>query len=241
MFIGSPYNLRNKVGNEPVMINDKPVTRYSSFRCLGVELDERKSWENHIDSICRKVGSGIGIIKRVKSFVAYETLKNLYNSLVLPYFHYCSPLWDNCGSMLKEKLQKLQNRAARIMTGANYDVRSTDLPPAMSWKNLNDRHKMNKSLLIFKILNNHSAPNLKDKFITRETNLSNYNLRIADVNFSVLNQILNISKKSFGYSGAVLWNNLPTQAKQTKSLSRFKNLINNIDIAESDIICKCAV
>jgi hypothetical protein len=54
--------------------------------------------------------------------------------------------------MLKEKLQKRQNRAARIMTGANYDVRSTDLLHAMSWKNLNDRHKMNKSVLMFKIL-----------------------------------------------------------------------------------------
>jgi hypothetical protein len=29
--------------------------------------------------------------------------------LVLPYFDYCSPLWDSCGSMLKEKIQKLQN------------------------------------------------------------------------------------------------------------------------------------
>ena len=99
-----------------------------------------------------------------KEIVPSETLQNLYNSLVLSYFDYCSPLWDNCGSMLKEKLQ---NRAARIMTGANYDVISTDLLHAMSWKNLNDRHKMNKSVLMFKILNNHSAPNLKDKFITR--------------------------------------------------------------------------
>ena len=140
----------------------------------------------------RNVGSGIGIIKRVKPFVPSETLQNLYNSLVLPYFDYCSPLWDNCGSMLKEKLQKLQNWAARIMTGANYDVRSTDLLHAMSWKNLNDRHKMNKSVLMFKIVNNHSAPNLKDKFITRDTNLSNYNLRNADINFQFLNLVLNI-------------------------------------------------
>ena len=88
--------------------------------------------------------------------------------------------------MLKEKLQKLQNRAARIMTGANYDVRSTDLLHAMSWKNLNDRHKMNKSVLMFKILNNHSAPNLKDTFITRDINLgTNYNLRNADIILSV--------------------------------------------------------
>ena len=81
MFIGSPYNLKNKVGNEQVMINDKPVTRYTSFPCLGVELDERMSWENHIDTICGKVGSGIGIIKRVKPFVPSETLQNLYNFL----------------------------------------------------------------------------------------------------------------------------------------------------------------
>ena len=112
MFIGSPYNLKNKVGNDQVMINDI-LLDIPLF-----QLDERMSWENHIDTICRKVGSGIGIIKRVKPFVPWETLQNLYNSLVLPYFDYCSSLWDNCGSMLKEKLQKLQNRAARIMTGA---------------------------------------------------------------------------------------------------------------------------
>ena len=210
------------------MINDTPVTRYSSFSCLGVELDERMSWENHIDTICKKVASGIGIIKRVKPFVPSETLHNLYNSLVLPYFDYCSPLWDNCGSMLKEKLQKLQNRAARIMTGANYVVRSADLLRGMSRKNLNDRHKMNKmnkSVLMFKILNNHSAPNLKNKFIARETNLRNYNLRNADVNLSVPKPRTDYLKKSLGYSGAVLWNSLPMHAKRTESLNVFKNLI----------------
>jgi hypothetical protein len=68
---------------------------------------------------------------------------------------------------------------------------------------------------MFKILNNHSAPNLKDKFITRDINLStNYNLRNADINLSVPKP-----------RGAVLWNSLLTQAKQTESLSSFTNLI----------------
>ena len=222
MFIGSTYNLRNKVGNEQVMINNKPVTRYSLFRCLGVELDERMSWENHIDSICKKVGSGIGIIKRIKPFVPQETLQNLYKSLVLPYFDYCSPLWDNCGSTLKEKLQ---NRAARIITGANYDVRSTDLLHTLSWKNLSDRHKMNKAIFTFKILNSHSAPNLRDKFNIRNTNLGSYNLRNADINLSNPKPNTEYLKRSFGYSSAVLWNSLPTQAKQTESLNISKNLI----------------
>ena len=76
-------------------------------------------------------------MKRVRPFVPYETLQNLYNSVVLPYFDYCSPLWDNYGSLLKDKIQKLQNRAATVMTGTNY-VRSSDLLHAMSWKNLSD-------------------------------------------------------------------------------------------------------
>ena len=224
MFIGSSYNLKNKVGDGQVMINDKPVTRYTSFRCLGVELDEKLSWEDHIDSICKKGGTGIGIMKRVKPFLPYETLQNLYNSLVLPYFDYCSPLWDNCGSLLKEKIQKLQNRAARVMTGANY-VRSSDLLQAMSWKNLNDRLKLNKLVLIYKILNNHSAPNLKDKFIIREANLNNYNLRNAHINLSVSKPNTEYLEKRFRYSGAVLWNSLPLETKLTESINSFKNLI----------------
>ena len=43
------------------------------------------------------------------------------------YFDYCSSLWDNCGVGLKEKLQKYQNRAARILTGATYDIRTADV------------------------------------------------------------------------------------------------------------------
>ena len=105
------------------------------------------------------------------------------------------------------------------MTGANYDVRSSDLLHAMSGKNLNDKQKMNKSVLIYKILNNHSAPNLKDKFIRRDTNLNNYNLRSANTNLPVPRPNTEYLKKSFGYSGAVLWNSLPTEAK----LAEFKN------------------
>ena len=94
--------------------------------------------ENYIDSICKKVGSVIGVIKRIKPFVPQETMQHLYDSLVLPYSDYCSPLRDNCGSLLKDKLQKLQNRTARIIIGSNYDVRSMDLHDTLLWKNLSD-------------------------------------------------------------------------------------------------------
>ena len=47
-----------------------------------------------------------------------DILHYIYNAfLVQPHFDYCSIVWGNCGETLSEKLQKLQNRAARILTG----------------------------------------------------------------------------------------------------------------------------
>ena len=68
-----------------------------------------------------------GAMRRIKPFVPPVTLQTSYKTLVQPYFDYCSPLWDNCGKVLQDKLQKFQNRAARIITGASYDARSADV------------------------------------------------------------------------------------------------------------------
>jgi hypothetical protein len=56
--------------------------------------------------ICSNVSAGIGAIRRIRPFVSSAILKLMYNAIVQPYFNYCSPLWDNCGIGLKDKLQK---------------------------------------------------------------------------------------------------------------------------------------
>ena len=90
MFVGSNY-IKNKVCYPPISIN-VPVSRVSSQKCLGVILDEKLSWENHIEMICKKVGAEIAVIKRIKSIVSKDTLQVLYKAIVQPYFDYCCPL-----------------------------------------------------------------------------------------------------------------------------------------------------
>ena len=66
-------------------------------------------------------------MRRDKPLVPRTTLKVLYNAIVQPYFDYYCPLWDNCGIGLKDRLQEYKNRAARVITGATYDIRSSEL------------------------------------------------------------------------------------------------------------------
>ena len=51
-----------------------------------------------------------------RHLVPYGTLHSIYQALVQPDFNYCNIVWGNCGVNLQEKLQKLQNRAARVLT-----------------------------------------------------------------------------------------------------------------------------
>ena len=65
--------------------------------------------------------------KRVRTFISKETAIQIYNSLIMPHFDYCSPVWDCLSGYLTDKLQKLQNRAARVITKSPFDASSNHL------------------------------------------------------------------------------------------------------------------
>ena len=220
MFIGSLHNLNNKVGNRTVEMNKIPVPQTSTFKCLGVDLDQKLNWEKHIDSVCHKISAGIGAMKRIKPYVPHKTLQDVYKTLIQPHFDYCSPLWDNCGLGLQDKLQKFQNRAARVITGADYDVRSSEVLNSLGWKKLANRRALNKLVFIYKVLENHTAPNLKDLFSRRNVSQNSYELRNSETDLSIKKPKTEFLKKTFGYSGAVLWNSLPQDVKMAESLKQ---------------------
>ena len=95
--------------------------------------------------------TGIGAIKRIKPFVSPEILHCTYNALVSPYFNYCSIIWGNCGRTLSEKLQKLKNRAARILISSFYDADAGYLLQQLGWKDLIAQRQIQVALMVFKL------------------------------------------------------------------------------------------
>ena len=153
-------------------------------------------------------------------------LKLMYNAIVQPYFDYCSPLWDNCGIGLKDRLQKFQNRAARVISSTTYDVRSVDLLESLGWKHLELRRNYLKSVFMYKILNNHTAPNVRTSFRLNNECDNTYDLRNRETDLSLPKPNTDSGKRCFKYNGAVVWNNLPYEVKVAESLSSFQRTIN---------------
>ena len=65
--------------------------------------------------VAKQAVKGIGMLRRSKYLFDRDTPKTIYSAFVLPHFDYCSLVWNNCSKTLQNKLQKLQNKAARII------------------------------------------------------------------------------------------------------------------------------
>ena len=136
-------------------IDNVPIEQVPTVKSLGIYIDENLTWYSHIDKLCKKIASTTGAIKRVKPFVPQPNILNTYNSLVQSHFDYCSLVGGNCGKTLSNKLQKLQNRAARVITSSNFDVDVDSLFHKLSWKHLRMKSKrqIQNALMVFKSLN----------------------------------------------------------------------------------------
>ena len=93
-----------------------------------------------------------------------ETAVKAYRGQGQPCFTYCSPVWDGIGSKLSEKLRKLQNRAARVMTRSSYEISSASLLSELGWNVLDKSRMRYKATHMYKVYNNCDPQYLQQLF-----------------------------------------------------------------------------
>ena len=122
-----------------LFVDNYRIRRVASTESLGLTIDENLTWGKHIDNISKKVSSAISALIRIRNFISKETAVKVYQGLIEPYLTYCASVWDGMGKELSEKLLKLQNRAARVITCSSYDTLSMYLLDEPKWNNLSKK------------------------------------------------------------------------------------------------------
>ena len=192
---------------------------------LGVEIDDKVSWNKHIDKVAKKVASGIGAIKKIRDFVDKETLISVYNALINPHFDYCSEVWNTMGVGLSNRLQKLQNRAARVIMKFSNDIPGPEAIKVLGWEKLETRRAKSKAKTMYKVLNK-AAPSLLVKLFKHKKEITQYDLRGSSTSLQLPQPKTEKLKKSFSYDGAKIWNSLPADVRNSETLTIFKNRLN---------------
>ena len=110
---------------------------------------------------------------RIRSFVTKEAATLVHNALILPLFDYCDVAWSNLLQQDIDRLQRLQNRSARIITRCS---RSSEAIEQLQWPTLSSRRYYHKAKLVFLCL--HSlVPSYFSSHFTRFSNVHNYSTR----------------------------------------------------------------
>ena len=127
MIAGSRQRI-SKIENDPVIrLGNNKIKRVKETKTLGVIIDDQLKWNTHVDNVVAKVSRAIGSTRCIKAFVPQKTLISVYNAIVQPHFDYCSLVWDIGNAYSLEKRQKMQSRAARVITRRSYEVRSQSI------------------------------------------------------------------------------------------------------------------
>ena len=220
MLIGSREKLSILSSQPELSIDNVPLEKVTSVKSLGIFIDENLRWQAHIDKLSQTFPSGA--IKRIRDFVPTPTLHCIYNALIQSQFDYCNIVWCNCGKTLFDRLQKLQNRAACVLTISRYDADANRLFRQLNWKDLSTQFQMQKALMVYKSLNYLVPGYLSSKFVKRYETRYSLTDSVNKLIFSFPRT--NSMKNSFSYSGGVLWNSLPCDMIEAKSLSQFQRL-----------------
>ena len=148
----------------------------------------------------------------------------LFTAQPQPHFDYCNIVWGNCGITLRNKVQKLQNRAARVLTYSSYDVDAGHLFKLLGWKNLACQQQFKRATMVYSSLHGLAPNYLSSKFERREVA---YNLRDSENKLNVPLPRTNYYKNSFSYSGAILWNSLPCNLGKQSPLGNLNDYSKN--------------
>ena len=179
-----------------------------SVNMLGLQLKQSLSWTKHIEHIYKKAAPA----ERVRDFVDRDTLVSIYNVLILPHLEYACVVWDGLDKGLAIKLQRLQNRAARIITRSSWEIWSCDILSELGWLPLDKRRYNQKKKLMNKIMNGKAPTYLEDLFRPKET-VNQIGLRDSINKLAVPLPKTDCYKQSVCYSGSTLWNNLATSKR----------------------------
>ena len=189
-----------------IKINGKKLLRSSAVKYLGIILDPHLNWSAHVNSLAPKLNRAAGMLAKVRHFVTKHTLRNIYFGIFSSLLTYGSQVWGQFFNKHIFRIQRIQNKAIRIINFANYRD-----DPTLFYKNsniikLSDHIKLENFNYVHNSLRGNLPLPLRDSFhLVNDSH--DFNTRGA----SQHKMLLPKARTSYGinsitYQSAAAWN-----------------------------------
>ena len=204
------------------IINKFKIKNSKIEKLLGISIDSKLSFEQHITSLCKKASQKLHALARIAHYMDIEKRKSLMKAFVVSQFSYCPLIWMFHSRALNNRINKIHERALRKV----YQNNNLSFNELLELDNAVTIHHRNLQVLvteIFKVKNNLSPEIMKQVFDIQEPR---YNFRSDISQFkkeSIKTTYYGI--QSVRFLGPKIWDIIPDNIKNCQSLHEFKSLI----------------
>lgn len=215
------FSNRRIVDDFEIKIMDVAVDRVSVSKFLGVLVDDKLTFGHHINYLCGKISKCMGVIYKLSKFVDSATLLSIYYSLIHSNLMYCIAVWGGSAKVHINRLQRLQNRAARFIGDGRAPIVLSDL----CILDVACLYRYSCCVKMFRSV----------KLQHHEYFASSFEKLRPDHSYSTRHKISNRvnvplcvksrSQRSFYFNAARMWNDVPVNLGNIESLSVYKRTL----------------
>ena len=202
---------------------DIAILSKKSMKVLGVTIDQKLSWEQHINQIKFRTSNAIRNIHRTANILPLQSRKLLNEALVTPHYNYCDTIYDGCSEKAKKSLQVNHNYAAKALLGWKRRSSATAALKQLKWLPLAERRKLHMGVFVHKALHGKTSKHGVD--IVKAV-LPQHGHCTRQVANKILYNKTHTSKqyeRSVSYRAAKIWNQIPLKLKSLRTATDLKN------------------
>ena len=115
-----PLKSTHQISSVKVYMYKSPLKVKDFAKYLGVTIDSRLNFDDHINLLCGKISRSIGVLSKLRGVLPFKALQNLYFFLIHPHLLHGIIVWGNTYKTYLKRPTTLQNRALKISVGAHW-------------------------------------------------------------------------------------------------------------------------
>ena len=222
--------LRCDLSGLSVNVGESQITQSLKVRDLGVICDQFLNFDDHITAICRSTYLHIRNIGKIRNLLSYNACSTIIHALISCRLDYCNSLLYNVPTHKTDRLQRLQNQCARILTKSPRREHITPVLKRLHWLKIQDRITYKISILTYKSYYN-IAPTYLCELISRRKSSANtrlgsdqHQLIIPPISKVFSNTLL---ERSFIYAAPCEWNKL-SECIPTSTFDSFRKSVKTM-------------
>ena len=202
-----------------IKINNNTIKRVHSARFLGIILDEKLKWDDHVKQLSESLTQIINAFKIIKNYVPEDKKRMLYYAYIYSRIQYGIEMYGSASKKLIEKVQTKQNRTIKVLHNKNFYTPTTQLHKELRYPLVKDIEKINVCKFVHKQRNN-KTPKIFNDLFTENKDIHKYNTRQSQ-NLATPLAATNFSQKTIDFRGPRTWNSIPMKIRKLECNKHF--------------------